>query len=190
MKNSNRDAATAYHEAGHVVAAVCLGFEVEYVTIVPDDVSAGHTKIAPEEPSTCDAILRGDRWDPARFRAEKRVMVWQAGELAQRVHNSNSVRSHHFRTDRRNLELLRLYAPDEEKRDVKAHVGLLRTWTAHLISQHWPSVDAVANALLDCPTLFGARINEIIGRVEEEHRMMEVQPLLDAVEAIKAMRGE
>lgn len=46
-KTKNRLSAiekTAYHEAGHVVANYLLGFEIEYVTIVPDEDSEGHVK--------------------------------------------------------------------------------------------------------------------------------------------------
>jgi len=41
MKNRNKDAGTAYHEAGHAVAACCLGLDVVSATIVPDQVSNG-----------------------------------------------------------------------------------------------------------------------------------------------------
>jgi hypothetical protein len=35
-------AGTAYHEAGHAVAAVLLGFQFQHATIVPKDDSLGH----------------------------------------------------------------------------------------------------------------------------------------------------
>jgi ATP-dependent Zn protease len=191
MKTSKRDASTAYHEAGHAVAAWHLGFKVLDASIIRDDESLGHVAIEPEEPSTCDAIARGDRWDTSRFIAEKRAMILQAGDVAQRLYNSKPVRRGHSQDDlKKCVALLRQYAPDERKLDISAHSQLLHTWTAHLIEQNWHLVEAVANALLDCPTLSGTRINEIIGKVEEEHRMMEVQPLLDAVQAIREMRGE
>jgi hypothetical protein len=40
---------TAWHEAGHAVAARALGFEVEYVTITPGDAGTGACKIRPPE---------------------------------------------------------------------------------------------------------------------------------------------
>jgi len=46
-KTKNRLSAiekTAYHEAGHVVTNYLVGFEIEYVTIVPDEDSEGHVK--------------------------------------------------------------------------------------------------------------------------------------------------
>ena len=191
MKTSKRDASTAYHEAGHAVAAWHLGFKVLDASIIRDDESLGHVAIEPEEPSTCDAIARGDRWDTSRFIAEKRAMILQAGDLAQRLYNSKPVRRSHCQDDLKKCrDLLRVFAPDVEKRDVEPYCLLMRNWTAHLIEQNWHLVEAVANALLDCPTLSGTRINEIIGKVEEEHRMIEVQPLLDAVQAIREMRGE
>ena len=36
--------ATAYHEAGHAVANIVLGFEVTHCTIVPQDDTVGHVE--------------------------------------------------------------------------------------------------------------------------------------------------
>jgi hypothetical protein len=182
MKNSNRDAATAYHEAGHVVVAWCLGKRVLRATIVPDDVSAGRVDIEPEAPSTCDAIVRGDRWDPARLQAEKLVMVLQAGEAARRRYNSRSVRRCHFQDDRqRCVTILRIYAPDEEKRDVMPHYLLLRKWTIYLIEQNWHLVEAVAKALLERRELSDIQILNAILDVNR----INVQALLDAAGIIR-----
>jgi hypothetical protein len=189
MKNSNRDAATAYHEAGHAVVSLCLGLGVGRATIVPDDVSAGHVDIEPEEPSTCDAIVRGDRWHPARLQAEKRVMVLQAGEVARRRYNSRSVRLCHFQDDRRKcFTILRNYAPDEEKRDVMPHYLLLRKWTIYLLEQNWYLVEAVAKALLEDRELSGPQVLDVIRAANQRQPSINVQALLDAAEIIR--RGE
>ncbi len=186
MKNSNKDAATAYHEAGHAVVSWCLGLAVIGAAIAPDDVSAGHVNIEQEEPSTCDAIARGDRWHPARLQAEKRVMVLQAGEAARRRYNSRSVRLCHFQDDRKRcFTILRNYAPDEEKLDVMPHYLLLRKWTIHLIEQHWHLVEAVAKALLERRELSGTQVLDVI----LDANRINVQALLDVAEIIvRALR--
>jgi len=189
MKNSKWDATRAYHEAGHVVAAWCLELEVDSATIIPDGELAGQVKIKPEDPSTDDAIAQGDRWDPARLRAEKLVMFGQAGEVAQWLYNSYSVRRRHSQDDREKyIGLLRNYAPDEKKLDVRPHNQLLCNWTAHLITQHWHLVEAVANALHERRKLSGAQILDVIRTASQEPTGINVQPLLDAVRFIRQRR--
>jgi ATP-dependent Zn protease len=190
MKNSNRDASTAYHEAGHAVVSWCLGVRVLRASIIPDDNSTGHVKNEQEEPNTCDAIARGDRWDPSRLIAEKRVMILQAGEVAKRRYNSYSVRRGHFHDDRKKCSvLLRQYAPDEEKRDIEPHYLLLRNWTAHLIEQHWHLVEAVAKALLKHRVLSGTEFLDVISSANQEQTGINVTALMDVVEAIKRRDG-
>lgn len=182
MKNSNKDAATAYHEAGHAVVAWCLDLEVGSATIVPDNDSAGHVMIEPEEPSTCAAAVRGGPWHPCRLLLEKRVMVLQAGEVAQRCYNPHSVRRGHSQDDfKKCVDILRIYAPDEEKRDVMPHYLLLRKWTIYLIEQHWHLVEAVAKALLERRELSGAQILDVI----LDANRINVQVLLDVAEIIR-----
>jgi hypothetical protein len=192
QQSTNKDPreVTAYHEAGHAVAAACLGLKVKYVTIVPNESSTGHTMLEPEDPDIEAAIRSGDRWHPARFRAEKRVMVLLAGETARTRFDSRSVRSSPSRTDRRMvLDLLRAYAPAPQlKRELKPHIKLLLAWTFHLIWDNWNVVEAVANALLERLTLHQSQIDEVIQGVGEEQTLMQARPLLDLMEDAKAIR--
>jgi len=184
MKNSKKDAGTAYHEAGHVVVSWCLGVEVIRATIVPDNDSSGHVIIEPEMPSTSDAI---DRWHPYRLYAEKLVMVRLAGDVAQRRYNSYSVRHQHSQNDRKSCyDILCVFAADEKKLDVKPHYEMLRNWTAHLIEQNWHLVKAVAKALLDCPVLFSALVLDAIRAANQKQTGIDVQVLLDVLEAIRS----
>jgi hypothetical protein len=186
MKNSNKDAATAYHEAGHAVVAWCLDLDLGSATIVPDGDSAGHVMIEPEEPSTCAAAVQGGPWHPYRLLLEKRVMVLQAGEVAQRRSNPRSVRRGHSQDDfKRCVDILRIYAPDEEKRDVGSHYRLLCNWTAHLIEQHWHLVEAVAKALLERRELSGPQIRAVIHTANQKQPSINVQALLDVAAIIR-----
>jgi hypothetical protein len=185
---------TAYHEAGHIVAAVSLGVDLSYASIFADDVSKGRVALTPEQVTTfldAVAISQGDPWHPARLEAEKWVMVLQAGETAQRHYNSSSIRRYRFQTDQEMcFEILRRYAPDEGQRETEAHSRLLRTWTAHLILQNWESVEAVAKALLECGELSAAQIIDVAQGVLEEERRMKVEALVDAVKAIRERRDQ
>jgi hypothetical protein len=157
------DAANAYHEAGHAVAAWCLGVRVCGATIIPDDDSSSHVKLGREKTRTCIALLWGDRWHPSRFRAEKRVMTLQAGEVSQRRYNSRSVRRYHSRRDlNQSLDILLQYSPYEEEPDVTHHYQMLHKWTEALIEQHWHLVEAVAKALLEHRKLSGNQLRDVI----------------------------
>jgi hypothetical protein len=192
---SEKGMATAYHEAGHAVAAYCLGVGMRYITILENEVSNGHGMIDPEQ---CNAFLRsldlyqGDRWHPYRLEAEKWIMVHQAGEVAHRRHKfPGRVRCSHFESDRSVcLEILHKVAPDEEPRDIDAHYRLLCTWTVSLIEQQWPKVEVVAKALLERGTLFWAQIHEVIHGVDEERAKTEAQTAWREVNTIRKRRDE
>ena len=161
--STSTDAATAYHEAGHAVAGLCLGLRVRHATIEPDGDSDGHVMSEREKPSTAFAIERGDVWHSSRFRAEKRVMRLLAGEVAQRRYNPRSVRWRHAESDRnQSLDILFKYSPYEDALDVNHHYEMLREWTVSLIEQHWHLVEAVAKALLEHRELSGTQVRAVI----------------------------
>jgi hypothetical protein len=157
------DAATAYHEAGHVVMDWCLGLGVRGVSIVRDGDSAGHVQGKRINPRTGRAIDQGYRWHPSRFVAEKHAMSLLAGEAAQRRYSPLSVRRRHSEDDLAKCDaLLGKYDPDREKPEAKFHCLLLRKWTVSVIEQHWHLVEAVAGALLNHRELSGAQIRAVI----------------------------
>jgi ATP-dependent Zn protease len=77
---------TAYHEAGHAVAAIALRAGVERVSVVPDEVpdSVGHClcKTAPREP---DPVAGRDSRSALRARdeVERAIMISLAGGIAE-----------------------------------------------------------------------------------------------------------
>jgi hypothetical protein len=99
--------ATAYHEAGHVVAAIAHGKGIrrQGATIIPDlkRGAAGTVymlKHIPGDPSVAGAY-RGDRQTGRmQLRIEEDVIVSLAGGVAQRKFRPSSVRSYHWRSDR------------------------------------------------------------------------------------------
>jgi hypothetical protein len=83
---------TAFHEAGHVVAAWSRGVETPGATIAPSPEFQGMGLLV--DP------LRGIRFDGdtaarAREQAESAIVVWLAGPEAQRTHSPRSWRFRH-----------------------------------------------------------------------------------------------
>jgi hypothetical protein len=181
---------TAYHEAGHVVVKSCLGLGYSGISIIPDNDSWGRVESSkPEKPSTYAAIERGDRWHHSRFRAEKWVMVLQAGDVARRQHDFPSVGPYYSQSDLEKCNaLLRNYHPDKENPDPDLHYDLLHEWTVSLIEQNWHSVEAVAKSLLEHRELSGTEVRAVIDTANQEQSRMNVQPLLDLVQAAKEMQ--
>jgi hypothetical protein len=169
MKKSNGDAFVAYHEAGHAVAAWCLKIRVRRATIVPDEDLGGQVKIERDKPSTLKAINQGDRWHPSRLRAERMVMVLQAGEVAQLHYDFHSVSHYHYLMDLYDsISLLTRYAMHDLKPDTKLHYDLLYKWTESLIEQHWYLVEAVANILLERRKLSGTELLKVISDANKQ----------------------
>jgi ATP-dependent Zn protease len=162
-----QDLATAYHEAGHAVASLALGIRVRSASIVPNRESAidGYVRSQKIGRNTARNIEWADRFTRSRLQAEKRVMVWMAGELAQRRFNPRSVRSYHASMDREEIvDMLMRYARPRlsEAIDVTSHYKLLKEWTAELLDENWILVEAVANALVKRRTLSGSEMRNIV----------------------------
>jgi hypothetical protein len=158
------EAAAAYHEAGHAVVKSCLGLGHSGISIVPDNDSWGRVESGkPEKPMTWAAVDRGDRWHSSRLLAERWVMVFQAGDVAQRHHDPASVGLSYSRSDFVKCNALLLnYDPDKENPNADLHYDLLQKWTESLIEQHWHLVEAVAKALLEQRELSGSQVRDVI----------------------------
>jgi hypothetical protein len=64
----------------------------------------------------------------------------------------------------------------------------MRRWTIHLIEQNLHLVEAVAKALLEHRELSGTEVRAVIDTANQEQSRMNVQPLLDLVQAAKEMQ--
>ena len=87
---------TAFHEAGHAVAAWHAGLEIHSATIVPTprlDGCVTHANPLYGVHLDCDGS------DEARLRAEAAIIVLLAGPAAQRRHNPRSWRSWYGSSD-------------------------------------------------------------------------------------------
>jgi len=149
------DQVTAYHEAGHFVAALFLH-------------SVGH----------CKAGFRFregqiyDLSDPTIVKFEKSMMVSLAGYEAQRKFRPSSVRSHHGAGDRKKVAefVFRMAAPNEAPLLIK----LLTVRTRNLIAVRWNEVERIAAALLERKWL----------SLEDGQRVIFGDELMDSMKAV------
>jgi ATP-dependent Zn protease len=152
--------ATAYHEAGHAVATIELGRAVRRLTILPDaeQSSRGH----------CQGTTEGEWFHPAynsdgrtRARVEQRLMITLAGAIAERHFTGHRNNVGASADDAKAVGLARSFCGSTREAD--AYLGWLAVRTELLITHplHWPTVKALATALLTEKMLSGKRVREI-----------------------------
>jgi hypothetical protein len=140
---------TAYHEAGHAVAAWSLGAGPRAVTIVPHGADQG--QVTHEDPLS-GIQLDFDGSDRARTRAERAIMICLAGPVAQRRFAPRSWRRWHGASDYVTaVDLARRI--NHSARAADAHLKWLDIRTEDLIESLWGPVERVAAELLAHGTL-------------------------------------
>jgi len=141
-------AATAYHEAGHAVAAIVRGVRVKHATIAPGENSAGHIRLLGRVPKQIGAM-------------HNRGMIALAGEAAQRRFSPRSVRQHHGGSDR---DAVRRFALDASGSAEVAQC-LVDLWQAQandLVQARWAVIQRVAAALLEKQMVGGAELQRLV----------------------------
>lgn len=151
MISEHEEPATAYHEAGHVMALFALGFGFDGVTVLPDieRETAGH--VVPRPPRIVrERDRRAANTAYERESVQNYIVVLLAGAEAQArylgVPVLEVVRSGGPRNDWQLAELLAegLEAPSV----APALFGYLNARTRDLIDVHWYLVEALAVELL------------------------------------------
>jgi hypothetical protein len=144
MRKSKRES-TAYHEAGHAVAAWSLGLKVRKATIVSAD---DHLELAVH-----DSPLRGISSSmgvsaAAERKANKAVIIYLAGPAAQRKFRPRSWRNQHGQADYDSATALALCLNDGDVEMATAYLEWMRLWAERIITNNWRFVVAVAEKLL------------------------------------------
>jgi hypothetical protein len=142
--NTGAREATAYHEAGHAVIALRVGFGPSSATIIPTRDS--HGSVVHANP------LRGinmeiDGSDRARLRVERAIKICLAGPLAQKRFKPHSYRRWHGREDFNMAADLALRVCGSG-RQASAFLKWLDVTTREMIEMQWPGIVRLANRLL------------------------------------------
>ena len=132
--------AIAYHEAGHAVISMKLGYRCLYVTIVPDGSRLGHV--------CCEDPLVGGHDD----RIEHALKVLIAARLAEGRHVGSATWGD--ADDRVKATNLALLTTDRDCERAEALINEMIRETRKLIKEHWPEIEALAQRLL-----FEGRVN-------------------------------
>jgi len=154
--DAHRDrAATAWHEAGHVVAAEILGNLYLSVSIEPDEDSVGRV--------ISEGIDRFfDDPDPNPREVHRIVIELMAGAAAQKLHDARSYRQYQGRRDREAIlrALSLLYSgPDLRRRWRHLHRATDRLVRRRQVSA---DIERVAKALLHQNTIDGQVVQVLV----------------------------
>ena len=136
--------ATAYHEAGHAVAAWNLGYRSIRASITAGHESAG--EVRHESPLVGDEV-EFDGSELARLRVERVIIIRLAGPIAQKRHRRTSWRRWHGGTDYAVAADLALRVCGSGE-IASAFLKWLDRRAKALVEEHWPAVERLANALL------------------------------------------
>jgi hypothetical protein len=158
---------TAYHEAGHAVAAVALNVAIgkKGVSILSDQDSVGRLYTHKHVSGDPQSLLTGRM----RLRLEETTIVSLAGEIAQRKYRPSSVYRHHAGSDRdRNFD--RLSCMVGNPRELVAYWRWLLIRAENLVNSppRWAQIEAVAKALVERKTLSASEVRQIC--VDALHR--------------------
>jgi hypothetical protein len=181
-RRTDRSVEIAHHEAGHAVIARALGVGVVYVAMfaTSDDnranaksVSASYKARDAETPALLAALkidatvaLAGP-YAQHRFRprAVKQLMRGGEGDCQRAL----GCLVHAVRLERQGVRPLAQSGFIEISRDVldeaKARFQNLEDEVAALVARHWPAIERVAAALLECPLLSEADV-DALARIE------------------------
>src|SRR5450631_721052 len=119
---------TAYHEAGHAIAACLLniGLRRKGVTIVPD--RAEGILGSSTSRRTIGRDIEWDTSDRNRLRVERRVQTMLAGEITERRYAPRSVRHYHAESDRSNaINALSYFTADQKELEAWWKLLYIRT---------------------------------------------------------------
>lgn len=151
-------AETAYHEAGHAVAAWILGLKFKQVTIHP----TGRGTLG------CITELNAPRWfrpdlqmtPRIRVMAERRILVFFAGKCAQEQYLGKGVRTGYESDYDAAVALAAKLCSDSDVAD--AYLTYCLTAAKAVIRRNWSAVAAVAEALVEVETLSFGQVARLI----------------------------
>ena len=127
-------AAVAYHEAGHAVISMKLGYRCLYVTIIPDGERLGHV--------CCEDPLVGGHDD--KIKHALKVLI--AASLAESKHIGSPTWGD--ADDRLKATNLALLATARDTEQAEALINEVIGEARKLVEWHWPDIEKLAEQLL------------------------------------------
>ncbi len=169
-RNPERKVATAYHEAGHAVAAYRLDIPVTRATIEADDDSLGSVVHANLHRRVYRALEAGPITPQTRDKIERHMIIALAGGIAEKQYcnRGNYVGS---KRDRHSVVDFAI-ALSNSTAEAEAYLKWLQQRTINLIQRNWNAVDAVTERLLALTTLSGDEVATVI-RESDERRFQQ-----------------
>ena len=155
--------ATAYHEAGHAVAAFLLDRPFRRVSIIQDEEGHGHVlyrkfhkRFDPEY---------GSNPQKARFQIERAIITLMAGGEAERVHTGRRNNLGSSSDDETARDLATYIVPDWGD-ELVAYLKWLRIRTRNLLKspRNWRAVEELAEALMEKGEMSAAEAKDTIIR--------------------------
>jgi ATP-dependent Zn protease len=150
---------TAYHEAGHAVAAFFLGLRIgrKRVTVIPDKVkqTLGATHVLSQLRERPDVSVS----TRTHVQIENRAVVCMAGDIAEKKFRPG--RHYGGQTDLKHaFNLLESISRSDEITEARLNVAILEARS--LVELRWREITAVANALVERKTLTAEQVSEVI----------------------------
>lgn len=161
---STTEERTAYHEAGHAVLSYLFELPVESVTIVPAEGYLGKCQ-GESVPWWCHHIdANGIDTRDKRGWAHDTIVVLFGGVEAERLLDPEipaaDLEDGGAKDNGVIVDLLLELAADEDEQEALSEYLARRT--RNFLRQYWPSVQAVALALLERKTLTGQEVADLI----------------------------
>jgi ATP-dependent Zn protease len=158
---------TAYHEAGHVVAAYIECIKLKKATIIPSEDYLGVVVRQRMEKRIRDAFEFGEITPAKRARLESFIMMSYAGGIAQQKHRG---RANHIgsSSDYDNVVDLAMMATGSVE-ETEAYLKWLYVRTKQVVNVYWYLIEAIAEALLEHQTLSAADIERIMSTTKRPH---------------------
>ena len=126
--------AIAYHEAGHALISIKLGYACLYATIIPDGDRLGH--VCCEDPMV---VGRGSKIEDA-------LKVLMAASLSEGFHRGR--KSWGDIEDRLMAKKLALLACNQNADQAEALINEMVCETRQLVESHWSEIETLAQRLL------------------------------------------
>lgn len=149
--------ATAYHEAGHAVAAFLLGRQVHKVTIEPGKSAFGALRLG-----TCQ--LAKGRTKPSKDLLEEEVIILFAGMVAE-AHFTGKYCERGASEDLRMIRRILCGRATSEKQHEKLHRRMLDK-TEHLLcdGRHAKAIDWIAQELIERTSVSGRAVKHFVNQ--------------------------